>query len=216
MIVYDDPEYVATKRIKLGAAVLVEQFQETAEFIEATYGPAPLNIILDSIDVGDDEGRPRLQVILEHDEQAVQFRDADGLNFDHSKQEAIAEFFLSRRPELNHPIVVFSAFAPAARSEANSSIPESAIEKLKKLIRDPALWDIWRCLATTTFFVQTEEQKQCCIAGGRRRQWSKLYFDLLSKRDPFGYFSEEDFLVDIDSKENLDKNYSGNFFNYYR
>ncbi len=41
------------------------------------------------------------------------------------------------------------------------------------------------------------------------------YFNILKKYDEFDYIKMEDFSIAFDSKENLDKNYKGNWYFYY-
>lgn len=164
---------------------------------------------------------PRLQVILEYDSDARKFR--DGINFDRDKQRAIANKFLeiiSRDGRHDFDVkglfVVFSAFSPIAREEANERISNDQIQDLKKRIANPELWEISRCFAQVTFFFFTTEQKERHEANGNKAEYSRMYFALLKPNDDFGYLSEKDFEVNFDSKEILNARYHGNLYWYYK
>jgi hypothetical protein len=92
-------------------------------------------------------------VIVEHQDDAQKFR--DGYNFDKQKQKSIAsQFFemINRQPAHGYDVdglfVVFSAFAPIAKEEADSRLSEEQIESLKNQIANPDLWAISRPILT--------------------------------------------------------------------
>jgi hypothetical protein len=89
LVVYTDPEYVATKLVKQGKAAVAPPFDELAHWIAGTWQITVLNVIYDQIVVV--TRRPRLQVIVEDDADLQKCR--DGLNFDPVKQQAIAARF---------------------------------------------------------------------------------------------------------------------------
>jgi hypothetical protein len=112
--------------------------------------------------------------------------------------------------------VYFSAFAPIAKEEANGAIPKQKIELLKNEIADNNLWEISRGFAEVTFFLYKAGQIDEYMKNGVREQWGRKYFELLSRYDEFGYFKKESYYVYLDSKENFDTNYNGNWFYYYK
>ena len=164
---------------------------------------------------------PRIQVILEHHDEVQSFR--DGYNFNQKKQNAIALQFLeiiNRQPDHGYDVeglfVVFSAFAPLARQEADSKISEKEIESLKRRINNPDLWEISRCFGHVTFMFYTDAQLRKYIAKGIKAKYTSMYLELLKPYDEFGYLSEDNFTVDFDSKQNFDENYKSNWFYYYK
>jgi hypothetical protein len=218
MVSIFDNEYKATKRIKQGVAKLSPPFDELARWIAATWRVSVLNVIHDG---RDSTHAPRLQVILEETADSMKF--FSGVNFDPAKQQAIKDHFIkliprgeSTRYETDGLFVVFSAFAPLAREEADAQIPKDEIEALKVQIANPELWEISRCFARVTFFFFTNAQVKRHLDAGKKALYSKMYFALLKPRDEFGYLHESSFSVDFDSKENFDENFNSSWFNYYR
>lgn len=216
MIRYQDEEYQATKLIKQGDAYLEPPFDDLAEWISETWQVTVLNIISDR---RNELHAPRLQVILEHAADVRKFE--DGLNFDHGKQAAIVDRFrelVSSRPsdfDVTGLFVVFSAFAPIALEEADDQISKEDVEALRLQMGDPELWCISRFFGKVTFFFYTDQQVKKRDASSRAA-YARSYFALLKPHDEFGYLSEDEFSVAFDSKQNFDRNYRGNWLNYYR
>jgi hypothetical protein len=49
-----------------------------------------------------------------------------------------------------------------------------------------------------------------------KKEWADKYFEILNVYDKFGYFKRDTFEIDLDSKENFDKNYNGSWWYYYK
>lgn len=190
-----------------------------ADWIAASWHVKVLNVIHDEVEAPD--RRPRLQVILEHTRERQKF--FDGLNFDPVKQQAIAARFVelvSQRRSASYDtdrlLVVFSAFAPLARQEMDSQIPDDEVNTLLRRLANPDLWTIHRCFGRVTFMFHTDEQARKYGDGGHGNAYADQYFELLKKHDEFGYLSRERFSLEFDSKENFDRNYASSWFYYDR
>lgn len=219
LITSSDKEFAATKRIKQGSDCLASPFDALAAWIATKWEVNVLNVIYDS---RDDFRAPRLQVILEHQHDAEKFRSAD-FNFDANKQASIAKQFIElingEEPlqyDVDGLFVVFSAFAPIAKEEADSKLTDKQIESLQNRIGNPDLWCISRCFGHITFMFYTDEQAAKHEADGRRTAYARRYFAILKPMDEFDYLSVDDFAVQFDSKQNFDDNYQSNWYYYYK
>lgn len=110
----------------------------------------------------------------------------------------------------------YSAFEPIAKTEANERIPQDKVMQLKSELNCKNLWEISRCFSGTTFFVYTDEQVKHYEISKTRKIWAEKYFDLLEPFNEFSYFKRDTFNIDLDSKENFDKNYESNWYYYYK
>jgi hypothetical protein len=127
-----EESYKETKRIKQGQEKLSPAYQQLAHWIQEKYNVQVLNIRLEHPEVIQ---RPRLHVILEYLEEAEQFNEPDTINYDAKKQEAIARAFqriCQPKEDCANFLVIFTAFAPAAREEANMAIPTDDLQALKE------------------------------------------------------------------------------------
>ncbi len=215
-----DPEYKATKLIKQGKAALEPVMADMADWVASRWQVTVLNVIYDQIDASHNR-RPRLQVIVEHSHECQAF--FDGHNFDPLKQQAVAARFAElvnqqqpTRYDVDGLFVVFSAFAPLARREADSQIADREVNALQERIANPQLWTIHRCFGRVTFMFYTDEQARTHAQAGLREPYADRYFELLQKHDGFKYLHRARFSVEFDSKEKFEKNHGASWFYYDR
>lgn len=235
MITPSDTEYKATKQIMLGKSNIDPDFQKLADFIDQEFGVRTINIIYDTFGK---EKRPRLNICFEFTWESQSFNEIAGnMNFDSKKQQLIANRFkqslekqgvrkkkglmgwlsgsVPTKYKTDHVWVCYSAFEPIARI-ANEKIPENKIIELKEELGNKDLWEISRAFSGVTFFLFTDEQVKQYELSETQRHWADRYFDLLEPYNEFGYFKRDSFNICLDSKQNLDANYEGNWFYYYR
>ena len=96
-----------------------------------------------------------------------------GTIFDPAKQQAVAARFAElvnqqgpTRYDVDGLLVVFSAFAPLAREEADNQIADADVNDLQERIANPQLWTIHRCFGRVTFMFYTDEQARTHAQAG--------------------------------------------------
>lgn len=219
MITPADKSYKATKRLLQGNAELAYPFDRLAAWISKTWKVRVLNVIYGRVRY---PRTPRLEVIVERRADAAKF-DRSPAQYDERKQHAVATKFVKliadmpvRRFEVDRLFVVFSAFAPIARAEADGRLTASDVDAFQRRIGNPDLWEISRFGGHATFFFYTDEQVARSKAIGLEDDYARRYFYLVKPHDEFNYLSIDDYRITFDSKENLDKNYHGNWYFYYK
>jgi hypothetical protein len=218
MITPADDDYIVTKRLKIHGTPLPPRFKELADWISARYNVHVLNIILDTIEPNN---RPRLNVVLEWSLDERKFREPQFHNFDATKQREVQDGFASivgasliREASMARLLVIFSSFEPVARIEANWRVANRDIEQLKKALNCPDLWEIRRGFENVTFFFYTDAQAKANQLAGARDRFAQAYAQLTVPYDEFGYLAKRPITVCLDSKENFDSTYKGNWFYY--
>jgi len=234
MIVPSDKDYKETKLIKEGRAYMNPDFRPLADWIDKNYNVNVLNVYYDITTGAYNKPFPRLNIIFEFLEDELKFRDGYLGNFYSDKQKIIAKIFdeivngnkqtvpiwsFIKSPKNKYDtrglLVIFSAFKPIARDEANEGIPEKDIECLIAELNNPNVWKIIRFAAGVTFFFHTDKQADNAKETGYIHQLADKYFEILKKYDIFDYFDRKEFSISVDSKENFDKKYEGNWFYYF-
>ena len=224
-----DKEYKTTKQIMLGQKTINPDFKELADWIDRTYDVRTINIIYDTF-ISARRKQSRLQICFEFERETLKFRDDTRINFDTDKQTAIATkfkeilrmkngltgFIRSSRYVTDNILIVFSAFQPVARIEANEKIPQEKVKELQKELDNPDLWLISKAFGGVTFFLYLDDQVRKYEGSKTKKHWTDKYFDLLERYDEFKYFNRKDFSINLDSKENFDKNYESNWYYYYK
>jgi hypothetical protein len=218
MISSGDKEYLETKAIKKGLKQLESPFSDLAERIKAEFGVRPLNIMYDILP---HNKQPRLQIIFEWHKDTIAFKSENGLFFDTTKQESVTNTvndLIQKYPDYSadNLLVIFNAFEPIAREEANRNISNEKLEKLKEDMNSGDIWQIKRSFSTGIFFFYTEEQLKKNDNDLTKNKFKTAYLKLLKESDEFGYIYEANFSIKLDSKENFDKNYQSNWFYYYK
>lgn len=237
MLSHNDPQYLATKRIKQALDTLDPLMNDLADWLLIKYDVRPLNIILSVLPDG---STPRLDIIFEFHEQMVRF----GVNFPiagrtQKDEERICRYFVwlletqRRSREFNeHPeqfplqeqfatlnfkrlFVSTSAFAPLALCEANRSIPQELIDALMKRINCPEIIDAFRHNAAAYFVVQRDAERDWFKSINKEREWGQLYLELLKPRDEFNYINPDTFRIHIESQQTIDEKYDGKWYWYF-
>ena len=151
-------------------------FKELADWIDKTYEVKTINIIYDTF-VAARNKQSRLQICFEFERDSLKFRDGSLGNFHADKQAAIAkkfketltankstrkrglsDLFKSSPYVTDNILIVFSAFEPIARIEANENVPQEKVKELQKNLNNPDLWEISRMFSGTTFFLYSDDQ----------------------------------------------------------
>ncbi|WP_260580911.1 hypothetical protein [Sphingopyxis sp. PET50] len=216
-----DESYRRTRLVKQGAAAMPPLFRALAEWIAAHYSsPVPLNIVFDS---NEPLHGPRLDVIFERKRDADSFMTERTISYDPAKQAAIKARFLELLDESGDTIagaerlfVIFSAFEPAARREANSQMTPERIEEVEKSLSSTVIWKIRPGFGTAIIFFHTEAQLKMTEDSDFRERCRDAYMAVLGRFDEFGYFRANPIGFAFDSKENFDAKYQGSWFAYDR
>jgi hypothetical protein len=214
-----DDSYQQTKRIKRIGVIPPAPFKELIDWFAFHYHVPVLNVIYDIAPAN----RPRLSIIFEKQEDALKFRTGALGNFNKVDQKRVAEQFAvilsahhRHQFKLVGLFVIFVAFEPVARIEANESVTEKELENLKNTIANKDLWKISRLFDSVTFLFYTDEQARNCEKNGLKTAYSLEYSRLVEPYDEFGYLRQRGVTVTFDSKENFDKNYQSNWYYFYK
>ena len=215
-----DLDYKQTKQLKINGGPLPSPQRELADWINVHYEVQVLNLVLDT---SEPNSRPRLNVILEWGVDGQKFRQKNSPNFDKDAQLAVQQKFapltkkMGLQPkDVSRLLVIFSDFESVARIEANQRVTDRDITNLMANLADPELWKIRTRFDEVTFFLYTDAQLKAHQDMGARDLYMREYSRLTEPYDEFGYLRTRGISVSLDSKENFDANFQGNWFYYDR
>lgn len=218
MLSPSDARYVATKKIKLGAAKLKSPFKEcVAGLREAFPGVSILNAWHDDVPP---QRIPRLTVVVEYDHERRAFIDDQG-NYDRTKQEKAAAIFreaLKAAPDLHLDakglFAIFNDFESVARVEAHEKLKEVELEGLRRRLGRDRVWTICRMFDSVDVFFHVDSGLTELTDRFRQRV-AEEYAALLAPHDEFGYFAKRPISIVFSSKETFDRDYQSSWRNYY-
>lgn len=235
MILPSDRGYRGAKRARQGNARLDPRFDGFVAGFRKRFGFGPLWLETDHLrHSSGSPARPRLNVVLERTPQYRSFHTADH-NYDPAKQGEIAALFaaalsgvdlrqlfrLKDWPPRTSPgadiFVCFSDFEQVAKHEAHQSVTEREIGQFTATLGlGDNFWCVQRLFGPPVVFVHTDEQAAALAASPVRDRWADDYFALVQAHDEFGYLLRTEIAIEVDSKENFDLNYEGNWYYYFK
>ena len=236
MVTSTDIEYENAKLIKQGKENIDLKFKNLADWISKKYQVKVLNI---NDKLMDNQDKIRVGIAVETYTDYLKFKEDDERwsNYDSTIQDEIAEKYIElntdilkiqsdikllgmfakqENPKIKDIFVATSAFEPIAKEEANSKIPDQRIKELISDIKSSEIWTIARCFGKSTLFVFTDKQKSDFKTSDICKDIENSYFVLLKEYEEFNYWKREDFVLEIDSKQNFDDNYKSSWFYYDR
>ena len=235
-ILPSDREYQSVKRIRQGKSRLDPIYDPFVESFRRRYGFPPLAVSVDAIDRPGQPGKtPRLGVVLERSAQYNSFVRAPH-SYDSRMQQAIARMFVDAldgtdlpavfglprprprsRVQAEHIFVYFADFERVAKWEAYDLVSGPELEAFtSSLGLGDQLWCTQRFAGPPIVFVHTEEQAAVLTASSAPQHWADAYFEITKRHDEFDYLRRTEIAIHVDSKENFDTNYSGNWYYYFK
>jgi len=218
MICPSDKEYRNAKKIKKGERSISSPYCDLAEWIQAKYSVKVLNISYCKVKL---INRPRLSIDLETEEDRQVF-ERTRFCVDSKKSAAVLKKFKEITDKANldfsfsNIFVIFSAFEPVARTEANEKVPEEYENMLIQDFPDENIWCIQKLFSSLVVFYYSEVEKHCAVNKGMIDLYQDAYSKIIEPYDEFGYLSRNPIIPELDSKENFDKNYHSSWFYYWR
>jgi len=231
-----DPDYLRAKRIKQGQSRVEPVYDAFVERFRERYGISPLAITLDTFNRPRGQGKtPRLGVVLERTDQYHSFLRSP-FNFDKDKQKAIAVLFteslrgadlramfgLPHRQMLaelgaDEIFVYFEDFERVAKWEVHDLVTSSELEDFTASLGiGDQFWCTQRFAGPPIVFVHCDEQARALAASALPSNWADTYFAIAKRHDEFGYLGRDEIAIQVDSRENFEANYSGNWFYYFK
>ena len=231
-----DRDYLRVKRIKQGRSLVDPVYGVFMERFRERYGVSPLAVLPDIASRPRGEGTtPRLGVVLERTDQYRAFVRGP-FRPDKHRQRAVAVLFTESVREADLPamfgfprsqrharvradeiFVYFEDFERAAKWEVHDLVTASELEDFTAgLAIGDQFWCIQRFAGPPIVFVHTDKQARTLMASALPVTWADTYFESAKRHDEFSYLARSEIAIQVDSKENFEANYSGNWYYYFK
>ncbi len=219
MSLVDKNDFDQTVDILRGKVALSPVFEDLKIFLKEKLGVTAFNFVHEKIP---NDRRHRLYVLLSSREDFLKMH-TSGFGYDPVKQTQIAEAFyqLAKRyrfksdKEITSVFVAFSDFSEELKADANSKADREARPMIVKNYQPHGIWDVISIFSGVVVFFHTEAELQQARLTKVTDAINKDYFCYLKKYDEFKLYSA-DFAVHFDTKENLDQNFNGNLYYYFK
>ena len=107
-------------------------------------------------------------------------------------------------------------FSDESMSRAAASFRDKHGRYIAAEFSDCNVWEVDGFSKDTVVFYLTERDVRDNQKNGNSDRTKRRCYDLATPYDEYDYFESESFPVRFDSKQNVDKNYAGRLFYYFR
>lgn len=224
MVRLDYDLYIQTRNVLLGKEKLHPATAEFLKWINNRYSINAINLEFSKFNKKEaDKYSHRLDIIVNSKKDYNSMFVSNGLRYNEDYRKEIADKFIYYAKKYKHPIknakkiwVCYTDFSVEIKTDTNRKAMEEAKPIIKDHYKDIMLWDMFTAFESVVVFYMHDSNIQEYSANGISQRIKQDYFDLLKKHDELGYYTPDNSIIDFDSKENLDKNYEGNLFYYFR
>ena len=218
-----DKLYIETKLIKLGKKAGKREFQKLTNWAEHNLNVTILNA---SFSLKNRNTLPSLHIVFELQKDYNQLHGDPEYPYNQKYNKLIASNFLRITEELKiegfanyqgkdfH--MSYSVFSKVALIECLNKLNKSDINRIKEKYLSEGLWEISINHGSVIIFYTTENEIESNNKSGVSKEIENKIKELAHQYDEFRYLEKEPFFLAYDSKENFDKKYKGDWYNYYR
>jgi len=221
MLFCNDQLFSLVRSTKLGQLQLPLVLAQLRDWIHYDFGVSVVHIGFDHIDIGPCTGRPRLNVVLETDSDYDSWK-TDVVTIRPDVERRVLSQFVKlahAKPETydtDDILLTLDNFADECLGRACAAFLETDSDRITNEFAAVPIWKIDAHSRYLVVFLKTDKEIQLKSNDDTRKKIAIRCFDAVKAFDEFGYLSNDSFRLTFDSKENLDKNYNGSLFNYWR
>ncbi len=216
--------YELTRAAKLGRGRLPRPLEELRHWVSEKYGVNVLTLVYDRIEIGPHEGRPRLNLLVDTGDDYAALHGGDPFSVSRDIKEAVLRRFseitsasaLDSEYDTKGVHLICDDFSDEAMGQAASRFRERDKQRVIEEFAQYRIWKIEGFSKETVVFYLTEKDVQDSQTNEGSQRIKQRCYQLVKQYDEFDYFQPNTFPIRFDSKENLDKNYKGSMFYYFR
>ncbi|QDV18440.1 hypothetical protein Pan153_30980 [Gimesia panareensis] len=215
--------YARAREAKLGKASLSGPLEDLRVWVNSRYSINVLDIVYDSIELGPHEGRPRLNLIIETTGDYDQLH-KDSLTLKPSIKRSILNRFsriVSASPSpkqfnTDNVHLITDDFSREAIGRATEQFLRNDSQTIVVNFPDANIWDISGFSGLIVVFYHTEDDIVGNQKNGQSDAIRQSCYEKVKPYDEFRYLTPDKFSLKFDSKQNVDENYKGSMFYYWR
>lgn len=224
MVLVEDKKYKETLQILRGKKELSPLFRELKEWLRERFDVTAYNFVFERIKYNNPEGRFELYILLSSTADYNSMNEKTHYGYDKNKQEEISQKFkeIADKYDFGDPKtrmnvwVCYNDFSKEIKTEVNRHTCEKINKHIQEKYNDYSLWSIQAPFTDVVVFFIRDEDILKNTENGVCVSIRNDYFTVLKESDEFNVYNSDNFTMSFDSKENLDKNYEGNLYYYFK
>ncbi len=222
MVLVEDKKYHETLDILRGKKQLSPLYTELKDWLKSEFGITAYNFEFKKIEHNNPNHQYELYILLssENDYNSMQV----GYRYDPQKQDIIADklYELAQKYKQS-PLsiykdvhVCYNNFSVEMQTDFNSRASNIIRKVLMKRYADHSVWEISPAFYSTVVFYYRDTDIKLNRESGISKKIKDEYYEVLHQIDEFNLFEYDSFLLEFDSKENVDNHYDGNLYYYFK
>ena len=222
MLSEDDALFARVRDAKSGRGCLPPTLAALRDEVSARFSVQVLHVAYDAIEIGPSVGRPRLNLIVETDSDHATLRENRFKIRPDVRRHVLtrlARLAAEREPgryETENVLLITDCFADVCLERACAEFRQRDADRVIEEFAAARIWRIDGFARANVVFLPTEREVGNARANGTADRIAARCLELIRGYDEFGYLSEADVEVRLDSKENLDRHYRGNLYSYFK
>lgn len=222
MLSADDALRARVREAKSGRGCSPPALAALRDEVGARFAVQVLHVAYDAIEIGPSVGRPRLNLIVETEaDHAALLENRFKVRRDVERHvltrfARLAAELEPGRYETENVLLITDCFAVDCLERACAEFRQHDSDRVIEEFAAARIWRIDGFARANVIFLPTEVDVRHARASGTAARIAARCLDLIRGHDEFGYLSEANVEVRIDSKENLDRDYRGNLYYYFK
>lgn len=224
MVLVEDDKYKETLKILRGEKELLPIYLDLKNWMLDMYGILAYNFIFEKIQYNNPENRYQLYILLSSTSDYNSIMEKSNYGYDESKQEAISKKFnelalkykYGNIKTTNNVWICYNDFSVEMKTDVNNRACKECCSRILSKYSNCSLWNIYTAFTSVVVFFYQDVDIKNNTENGICELVRDDYYVTLKKHDEFNVYNSNNFIMNFDSKENLDKNYSGNLYYYFK
>ncbi len=224
MVLVDDVTYKETIEILRDKKRLSPFYCDLKKWLGQRFGITAYNFVFQRIPNNNPKGRFKLYILLSSTRDYNSMCDKRHCGYDKNKQDEISQEFekLADMHNFGNPETIkdvwvcYNDFSIEMKTGVNRLTYKKINKYIWKKYRNYSLWGVYPLFTDVVVFFMRDEDILRNSKNGVCANIQSDYFKALKESDEFGLYNPVNFTMRFDSKENLDNNYEGNLYYYFK
>lgn len=228
MILVDRDVYDETLEILRGNKNLPDIYSELKDWLKKTYKITAYNFVFQEIKYNNPTHRFELYILLssesDYDAMFISHKEFKHYTYNKDRQSQIANKLCELAKKYNSKNIhiyedvwiCYNNFSKEMKSDFNECACQNIGKRLSEKFNKDAVWEIHALFGSAYVFYYRDADIKLNSENGVSKQIKDKYYQELHKLDEFSVFTYDSFNMVFDSKENVDQNYGGSLFYYFK
>jgi hypothetical protein len=224
MVLVSEDKYKETLQILRNKKQLLPIYLELKMWLKERFDITSYNFVFEKIKYNNPDNRYQLYILLSTKADYISMMEKNLTGYDKNKQTEISQKFyelalkysFGNEKSVKNVWVCYNDFSAEMKTDVNRRTYKEAGKPIKAKYGKYSLWNIVTSFESVVVFFLKDSDINENTKNGISEKIRNDYLETLKKHDEFNVYKPNEFTMSFDSKENLDTNYEGNLYYYFK